>query len=737
MTSTKPVDWSWDIDLAPSGPRRRYVEPATPTVTDPGVTVTSLWRCTAAVALVLAFLIGQVAAATGLRLLGQLGASAFLQLGPGVAFCLVVRPAQRHMFAMLSVVVGASITTLVAMLASLTGAVSLSTVWVVLAALTLAVLVAAGLSDVPKLRTQSVARVRARRAAAESGGRPRLERWPRPAPPALLTVLGLGLALVAAVAHAGPPRPAGAAVAAGPLWFVGAALVVAAVILAWCSRAALAVPVLGLSSVVIATQGLMYREPTAVVAARHIGLVDYLLVHGRLDRSTDIYQAWAGLFASAALDVRAASLSDLFGYAAWWGVLAAPVMVLGVRCVAGAFVDERRSWLAALLFGLGSSLNTSFFAPQVLGFIMALTVLALLAAPPGVGVLSPRVRILTAALISVPLALTHQISPYMLTLALVALTLFGIVRPWWVFAVPAVPAVVWALVNKHLLSSYVSTSAFGKLLENLAPPDNAIGVFPVPLVNRLTFLLPAAALVCIGLAALLVLVRSRNRLTWGLACAAGSPVVLMAGTSYGNEGIFRVVLFALPWLAILACLATQARPAVLPARLRGLAFSVAVTLLTVVNIIGLTGMDWARVVRPGDVAATSWLERTAPSGSLILSLGTDFTIPDDSSARYGDTNWTSRTTLISPPDNPYPTTTGAAYDAAADLTELTNRLTAQRATRYYAVAADSVGAYDERYGNQRYDDHQKLTTAIAASRRWRLVHSDPGIRVYELRAAKP
>jgi hypothetical protein len=232
---------------------------------------------------------------------------------------------------------------------------------------------------------------------------------------------------------------------------------------------------------------------------------------------------------------------------------------------------------------------------------------------------------------------------------------------------------------------------------------------------------------------LFVLARTRSRLTLGLAATAASPVVLMAGTSYGNEGIFRVVLFALPWLAILACLPPERRPPLLPAGLRGPAFAVALTLLTVVNVIGLTGMDWARVIRPGDVTATAWVEREAPPGSLILSLGTDLTIPDDSSARYSETNWASRTSLTSPPDNPYPTTTGAAYDAKADLAGLTKRLTAQRATRYYAVAADSAGAYDERYGNQRYVDHQKLAAEIAASPRWRMVHDDPGIRVYQLR----
>ena len=110
-------------------------------------------------------------------------------------------------------------------------------------------------------------------------------------------------------------------------------------------------------------------------------------------------------------------------------------------------------------------------------------------------------------------------------------------------------------------------------------------------------------------------------------------------------------------------------------------------------------------------------------------------MPTDSNARYAEVDWVSRGALVKPPTNPYPTTTGAAYDAQADLATLTRRLTAQPATRYYAVAADSAGAYDHRYGNQRYSDHQLLVAAIADAPRWRLVHSTPGVRVYQLRGS--
>ena len=262
-----------------------------------------------------------------------------------------------------------------------------------------------------------------------------------------------------------------------------------------------------------------------------------------------------------------------------------------------------------------------------------------------------------------------------------------------------------------------------------------MGTFPLPLANRLAFDLPAVALVVVGLAALVSLARRRDRLAWGLAAAAGSPVVLMAGTNYGNEGVFRVVLFALPWLALLAWLPPTRATRRLPGR--RIVLAVAATLLLAVNVVGLTAMDWARVVRSDDVAAAQWVERDAAPGTLVLALGSDLTMPERSLPSYPDVSWFSREALTPPPARAFPTTTGDAYDATADLADLTTRFTAVQGSAHYVVAAESTGAYDQRYGNQRFADSQKLRAAIAASDAWVQVYSVPGATVYRLRAEQP
>ena len=132
------------VGTAPLLARRVDASPAPEVVAHRGFAVTPTLRLVLAASMVLAFLLGQWAELAGLRLAGELATSAFLHIGPGVAFCLLLRPGQRHMFVLLSLVVGPSIVTLVATVVALTGVISLSTAWLVLAAVTLAVLVYGG-----------------------------------------------------------------------------------------------------------------------------------------------------------------------------------------------------------------------------------------------------------------------------------------------------------------------------------------------------------------------------------------------------------------------------------------------------------------------------------------------------------------------------------------------------------------------------------------------------------------
>lgn len=555
---------------------------------------------------------------------------------------------------------------------------------------------------------------------------------------ALAPLGGLLVVILAAWLHRGDPQPGGMAVTAGPLWFVGAALVLLSLGSALLRRRSLVLPVLSISSVVVLGQAVMYGEPTVTVAARHLGIVDSVFTFGGLRPDLDIYQTWAGLFTATALVLWLAGGSvPPFAYAALWGALAAPIMVLGVRTLGGRLLSHRAAWLAGLVFGLGSALTTSFFAPQVLGFLLTLAVLSLVLGVPDAAAAGRALRWGAVIVLSLVTIVTHQISPYMLGFALGVLCLFRLIKPWWTPLVPLVPAAVWALTNREVLTRYVSPETFGRLLSNLTPPEHPDAPGGVALVNRLTFLVPAATLVLVGVLALLVLYRRPDRLHWALAATAASPGLLAVGTNYGQEGIFRVVLFALPWLALLC-----GRGADAPRRrhrARGLAgrvtahpvaLVVSVVLFFGVNVLGLTGMDWVRVIRTDDVTTTQWYERNAAPGAQALTLGTQVATPSQSTGHYLDVGYVGREDLLDD-DQPYPDP-NQPYDPVADLDMLTDAFAAEDASEHYLMVAPVTGAYGQRYGFQTLAHYGELAEAAEQSPRWDLVLSTGNTRLYRL-----
>lgn len=590
--------------------------------------------------------------------------------------------------------------------------------------------------------------------------------------PSLLAVIGAGLAMLAAHLHTGDPNPWGMALSAGPLWFVGAAVALWAFGLAWSAGAPLMVPSVTAGVLVVLCQAVMYREPTVIPAARHIGIAEFVIANGGLEPGHDIYQSWSGLFTAAAFTKEAVGLGSLFGYATWWAVAAAALSLLAMRAVAGHFLGDRRAWLAAVVFGLGSSLNTSFFAPQVFGLVVALTMSALFLAlesavreqregrPTGLPVwrrllsrrllprllvprlLVPRLlvpRLLVLGAMASALATVHQLSPYLLVLAMATLIACRRLRPWWTLLVPLVPALWWAAVNLEVMGRYIAADAFGRLFDNLQPPIHPPATLEMALANKLTFQVPALALVVIGLLALLTLLTSRTRVNLALLLTAGSPVVLMLGTNYGNEGIFRVVLFALPWLAILACrlgIERTAPPAVSPVsgppagRRRALVL-LSVVALFGVNVVGLTGMDWTRVLRHSDVASLQWFETTAPPDSTVLSLGTNLATPMSATARYDDVNYVAREILLGGQHRIYPAEHGDGYDPVADLNELTIAFAAAHPSGpRFLLATETNAAFDQRYGQQRISDQERMAAAADRSVSWQRIHHNGGVTIW-------
>lgn len=570
------------------------------------------------------------------------------------------------------------------------------------------------------------------------------------------SVAGLLVIVVAALTHVGDPVPDGLFGSLGPGLVIGLAIVVAAAVVAVVRGRGLAVPVVVLGGSIQLAQAITYGMPTVMAAARHIGVLEYIRRWGGTNPTADIFQTWSGLFAGGAWVADVGGIDNAMTIAAWVPVLLAFSTTIAVGVLAANWLPgNRRPWIAAFLTAMTGSLNTTYFSPQSVGILMSLVILVLAVGPlrrtavttddgPRTTVLRPRrvglSRIIAITAIGIVLVVTHQISPYLTVAALVTLVVFRLLRPWWLPVVVLVPAIGFAMLNGDVLGKFLSLAAVGKVLDNVQPPSHDMTVLPKPLVTRLAFDVPAVALIVLGLVAVLTVLMRRDRVHCGLLTAAASPISLLVATNYGQEGIFRVVLFATPWIAILA--AGLPRPsgrfawagALLertfrPTAVTAVFAAAAVAAMVAVGAFGQTALDWNRVPPRSQSAATQFYDATAPKGSVMLLTGSANAVPSNTGSRYFDVGWLSREVL-----GDYPGPRG--YDAVDDVSEMTRSLVLEwPATQYYAMVAEPFGAYDERYGYQTEADYQRVRAAMADSPYWKRVWGSGTTTVYRITQA--
>ncbi len=711
-------------DPSPSRSRReRWLRaPAWTREPEGHAVLTTPWTVAAAgVALIVCVLV-QIARFAGLHDLGSGGTWLLLQTVPGFAVCVWVRDLRASSMLLFSWVGSATIVTGVGMAMALSSSWHPSVAYAVIGGLSLLSLLAfVILHRIVGLPTLS----------------PRNLVSPTSLGSVWLALLGVLICIVSTPSRPAGPVRAGLVGTVYPTWFLGLACIVASFAIAVHRRVRPWASVMSASIVVVTSQAIAYGLPALPSAAHHVGLIRFIQTSHEVKPSLDIYQAWSGMFAGQAWTISAGGIRDPFIVATWWPILAMAAEALAVRVLAGRILDAQRAWIAGGVFALGNTLNTVYFAPQVLAFAPGIAIIALLLAPPrGESPRRARLRVWAVLPIACAVVVQHQITPFIVFVALVVLVLFRVIRPWWSPLLVLVPTLTWTFINLDVLRAYVEPGALGDVIANIAPPEHPPSAITPPQITTLTFTIPGYALAVVGLIAVLKLIRVRDRMAWVLAIAAASPVALSLGTDYGGEGIFRITLFALPWLAILALRDVPDKRLGAAAVLRRLhlatpVVAVAAGAMLAVAVLGQTGMDWARVVRPGAVEADAYYERTAPKGSMLLDLGTQNAAPAAQAARYPDVFYTSRDLIAAPGTTGYPTQVGAAYDAEADLRAVTKVFLRQEAPAHYLFVSDQIGAYDERYGNQTFADFEKLAAAVRRSPEWRIVKRTNDAELYQ------
>ncbi|MEU3184287.1 hypothetical protein ABZ707_08740 [Streptomyces sp. NPDC006923] len=407
-----------------------------------------------------------------------------------------------------------------------------------------------------------------------------------------------------------------------------------------------------------APPALLYDSVRYPWASKHDAVIARLLTEGTVRPSVELsggmsaYDQWPGFFSLNAALVRGFGVTGAASYTNWapvaFGLLMMPVLVLIYR----TFSDDRRLvWTAVWIFQLANWVGQDYLSPQGFAYLLFLTVFAVvvrhfvrpgtagrlrdrsLLDPAAASVPPPtgnRQRAVCVALL-VPLVVavnaSHQLTPVMLCMTLLALCLTRRYRNVGLLAVTGVIMLVWDLtMGRVLFLETLSTlrDSAGDLLNNSRAGFAGEPTGPGPeLVGDANILM---VVLLGGLAGTAVLLRRRLvRSALPLLLAAAAPVPLFAVNDYGGEMLFRVYLFGLPGTAFFAAAALV--PAAAGAgRARRLAGRTAVVALPVAlfallagflpSYYGKEGMQYAP---PAETALVKRAYDRAPDGALILA----------------------------------------------------------------------------------------------------------------------
>jgi hypothetical protein len=496
----------------------------------------------------------------------------------------------------------------------------------------------------------------------------------------------------------------------GPVWYAGLAVVLLAFVLSLGGRERrIALVVLLLVAVLTLTPTLVYEGPRSQSAFKHIDLIAQIREGGVLRSSVSVYDSWPGFFAAMAWLCDVTGIRDMGQLATAWPPLLALFRVAALRALAGRLLaTTSQRWTAVVLAVLADSIGADYFSPQSVGFVLGVAVFAV-ALSPGLG--APRVLVVLLA--GCTIAVSHQLSPFVVSGVLVVLVVFGLLRPWWLLLLVAGPAAGWAALQLQSVLAFLDLDSLGQLTNFRPPPlETAPGLSRLPIVPATVVALVAGVVVVGGLA-LVAFIRSwRDRRTWGLAVAPSVGLALVVVNPYGQEGIFRAVLFALPWLAVLAARCSPGRPRV---RSR-LALLATTAVLTGTFLVSSFGLDAVNVVRPGDVAAVVHAQQRGGDSYQLLYLGAG-DLPD--TLRRGPV--LLNRDILEVPVEHRPGV--SAQDEAA-------RVTAAYAGYWapadggpepmYALWSPVSAAYADAYGLQRPEQFAQLRDALLASPYWRV-----------------
>jgi hypothetical protein len=380
---------------------------------------------------------------------------------------------------------------------------------------------------------------------------------------------------------------------------------------------------------------------------KHLGLVDYYNRHGTPDpglRELRVYQNWPGFFVFMSAFTRALGLDNARPIALWSPPVFQLLNILALQAVFGLLTKNVRViWLSIWFFVVANWVGQEYFSPQAMSLFLYLVTLAVVLRAFGTGVKMPRwaqrsVRVTQAfvikpgplsvaqrrgyavitALLVAAIAVSHPLTPIVLVVTLTLLTVFRAVRSFWIPLGAAAATVGWMLSGARSIMIDQGRELWSEFGMVTANAGSNIGASRLNAEQQNVALAGRAVVVLIGLLAVAGFIRAWRAGRWELAAAlmVVGPSIIIVGGAYGGEVLFRVFLFALPFLAFLAACGIYAAP------MRGafrlfLVLGLSATLL-VGTLFAYYGKEQWYYFTNGEVRAAEILYRTGRPGSVIV-----------------------------------------------------------------------------------------------------------------------
>ncbi|GAA2591230.1 hypothetical protein GCM10010435_82460 [Winogradskya consettensis] len=392
--------------------------------------------------------------------------------------------------------------------------------------------------------------------------------------------------------------------------------------------------------------------PRFATAWLHAGFTTQILQTGETATGMDARFSWPGFFAAAGVFSEAVGLEPL-SLLRWapmcFALLFLAPLALLFRALHGS---ARVRWAGLWVFTVANWVGQDYFAPQAFAFFLHLAGLSVVTAvflggargvtrsrpagriralltlpadvnPEGAAVTHGQRSFLIVSLVivSAAVAMSHQLTPFMLAMTLCLLALTGVLRIALLPLATVIVTVGWLCYgaqdywNGHMSAIFGSAGQVSSVVSS-GVGSRIVGSTVHQVIVNLR-IATAGIMWLLASAGLIHLLRSKK---YGLILGiiAGAPFLMLGLQDYGGEGMLRVYLFSLPATALLAAHACVS----LAARSRPVAAVVAVAGLLVlpVSLVARYGNESYEHVSAQEGAAVAALYDIAPHGSTLVCL---------------------------------------------------------------------------------------------------------------------